>query len=622
MRGQESMSALETVAQPAIRRVGVSLQTTWVWCAIVAGTLVLWRLALTTVDIAQMNDYGLVSVMNPLGFIALGMLTVSFCIALRNPVVPQSILLIHVIALIVMLFGVTSIVEQVPRFESTWKHVGVADYVIRHGSVDPQLDAYFNWPGFFILLAFLTEVTGASSPLAFANWTPTILELMYLPAILVIFRRGTEDRRLVWLSVWVFYLANWIGQDYLSPQGLNYLLYLVIIAIVITWLGSTTEKLHPIYWFVRFKRQPWRWINRFGDWIAPPDFPPEPTTLFQRVWMLSCLAILFVTITIGHQLTPYAVIGGIGLLAICNRIRYFILPVAMAIIAGLWLRFGAYVYWAGHASQITEQIGALDQAVGSNVSDRMAGSRGHEIVVYLRTGMTVALWGLAGLGGLRRLFAGHRDFSFALLALAPFPLVAAQSYGGEMLLRVYLFALPFMAFFVAGIFYARSDRGHSWMTTGLVIAFCLVAASLFFVTRYGNERQDYFTPSEVAAADFLYDTAPDGSLILAGTVKAPWKYRNYELHKHLALSEMIDDVANDDGSIDLYTVTDLLADPKYNGGYFFVTRSEIANDELFGLIPGGLEQLMDQIRASPNFEMIYESDDAWIFTLAPEQEAP
>jgi len=611
------MSTIETFAQNATLRTGAAIRTGWVWVTVITGALVLWRLALNNVDISGMNDYGLISVMNAPCFIALAVITISFCIAVRNPETPTAILLIHILALIVMLFGITSVVEDVPRFESTWKHVGVADYVIRHGSVDSGIDAYFNWPGFFILLAFVTKVTGAASPLSFASWAPTFLELLYLPAILVIFQRGTRDRRLIWLSVWIFYLANWIGQDYLSPQGLNYFLYLVILAVVVTWFGKSSGRAHPIFQGFQAAGLQIPTIRRVCAWIAPPDFPPAPTSRFQRMWLLGCVLLLFGVVTVGHQLTPYALIGAVALLVVCNRVRYPLLPIVMGAIAVLWLRFGASSYWAGHASEIIQQIGALDQSVGSNVGDRLGGSSGHEVVVYIRTIMTVALWVLAGVGCLRRIGRGHRDFSFALLALAPFPLIAAQSYGGEMLLRVYLFALPFMAFFVATIAYPHEGVGSSWRTTATILTISLLAMGAFFVNRYGNERQDYFTPAEVQAATFLYDTAPKDSLILAGTVKAPWKFRDYEYHKHIALSDRVGTISPDGGPPDLDAIAKLLADPKYSGGYLFITRSQIANDELFGLIPGGLAALQERIAASPKFVLIYEDADAWIYVLAP-----
>jgi hypothetical protein len=582
---------------------------------IVGCTLVTWIAALPDTDISQMNDYGLISVLSPFALIALAILSISFCVNLRQEYLRTSIMLLHVGALVVMLFGVTSIVEPVPRFESTWKHVGVADYVIRHGSVDPNIDAYFNWPGFFILLAFVTEATGVKSVMSLANWTPVVSELAYLAPLLMIFRRATRDHRLIWLAVWTFYLANWIGQDYLSPQGLNYFFYLVIIAILLNWFEVTSDAPHPLIRLAARARVPTRLIARLYKWIAPADLPQEVSTRGQR-WALGAIVIvMFVVVTAGHQLTPYAILAAAILLVLTYRCTFIPFPVIGAVIAFVWLKYVASTYWAGHSSEVTSQVGALGSSMGSNMTDRMAGSRGHQIVVYIRTAMTVALLGVAVLGGLRRLSKGHRDFTFAVLAVAPFPLVAAQSYGGEMLLRVYLFSLPFMAFFVAAIFYRSDEAGGSWKTTGAIILTSIVAIGLFYVTRYGNERQDYFSNEEVVAAEFLYENAEEGSIILTGTVKAPWKYRDYELHKHRSLSENVEWDEPDAYQPNLYKIEEILADDRYTAGYLFITRSQVANDEMFGLLPYGLSDLEVAIAESPDFTLIYENPDARIYVL-------
>ena len=56
------------------------------------------------------------------------------------------------------------------------------------------------------------------------------------------------------------------------------------------------------------------------------------------------------------------------------------------------------------------------------------------------------------------------------LAIAPMPWIVATSYGSEGVLRVYYFALPFLAFYVASTVYPTSWSGKSLATaigTGL-----------------------------------------------------------------------------------------------------------------------------------------------------------
>jgi hypothetical protein len=71
--------------------------------------------------------------------------------------------------------------------------------------------------------------------LQLAAWVPALSNLIYLVPLWLIFRALTTDRRLVWLGLFVFVFGNWVGQDYMSPQGFNILLYLTVLAILLTW---------------------------------------------------------------------------------------------------------------------------------------------------------------------------------------------------------------------------------------------------------------------------------------------------------------------------------------------------------------------------------------------------
>ncbi|MDP9472231.1 MAG: hypothetical protein M3Q71_16455 [Chloroflexota bacterium] len=182
----------------------------------------LWLGSLGRVDLDQMTDVGLISVLPAPMFVALMVLTTGYVLALRERPLRIPILLLHIAALIFMLYGVATLLEDVPRFQGGWKHAGVIDYIIRTGDVDPRIDAYFNWPGFFILGASVTEVSGFQSPMSLVDWAPVAFNLLYLGPLWMIFSSMTNDRRLIWLALWFFYATNWIGQDYFSPQALNY----------------------------------------------------------------------------------------------------------------------------------------------------------------------------------------------------------------------------------------------------------------------------------------------------------------------------------------------------------------------------------------------------------------
>ena len=127
------------------------------------------------------------------------------------------------------------------------------------------------------------------------------------------------------------------------------------------------------------------------------------------------------------------------------------------------------------------------------------GNPQHQFIALLRIIMSAFIWGLAFLGAIRRLRKGYKGTTYVLLAVAPFALIVAQNYGGEMFLRIFLFTLPLMAFFAAALFYSKHTlvirKTSPWMTVA-IIAMSLVLLGGFFFTRYGNEGVDYITYAE------------------------------------------------------------------------------------------------------------------------------
>ena len=214
--------------------------TTVVSALIVICTLALWCVSMQWVNVGAMNDLGLASVLPVSSFIALGGLTLGFCLIL-NSLEGSShvVLLLYLLALIFMLYATPALVEQAPRFDVTYWLAGHTEYVLRNGTVDPYFDAYFNWPGFFVLTGLLTKISGVSSVLAFAPWASFVYNLLYLVPMYLIFTAFTQDRRTVWLGLWFFYITDWVWQDYFDPQGLNFFFYLVIIAILLKAFQTT-----------------------------------------------------------------------------------------------------------------------------------------------------------------------------------------------------------------------------------------------------------------------------------------------------------------------------------------------------------------------------------------------
>ncbi|WP_040447232.1 hypothetical protein [Ktedonobacter racemifer] len=607
------------------------------------GAFLLWYFSLSAMDVRKMNDLGLVSIMPPSLFIGLALMMVSFTLTLQRPKLRTPIILLHFALLLFMLFTIHIFIEQEPRFDIVYRHNGYTEYIMRTGTVDPSLDAYFSWPGFFVFSAFVTRIAGYQSVLAYANWAPLFYNIIYMGPLYMIFTTFTSNKRLVWLSMWIFAISNWIGQDYFSPQGLNLFLYLVIIAILVTWFKSPPER--------RISALPARlgrirFVSQFYAWLTAPSATASiPTLPLQRYALLASLLTVFGFSVFGHQLTPFFILASVTALVLFSRCspKVWWLPLALAAMIAAWLIFMARPYLAGHMDQA---FGGLTKIMGifsSNVSNRLSGNPEHSFIARMRIIMTFLLWLLALFGGTFRLIKGHKDANAAILAIVPIILLVIQPYGGEMLLRCYLFMLVGMSFFAASIFFdvpsladlkniswfarvSRRFNNNALLTNktirnfpqlqGILIAMLLfVLLSGFLFTRYGNENTDYKTYDEVNGVFHLYDIAAPHSLFVAGWLGTPWQVKDFEKFQLVTLADD-DTLINAVDTNTVNTVIRFMQSQPHSQAYILFSRSQKTwFNAMSGLPAGKLDSFENTVALSGDFNLVYRNNDIQIYQL-------
>ncbi len=576
--------------------------------------LVIWALSLQTVHdtLRNMNGLGMVSIFPPSYIAALLIIAASFGLTLTQKRLSVPIILLHILIVIWVLYGVTALTETVPRFAVVYRHAGYTDYIMRHGGVDPNLDAYFNWPGFFIYAAFLTKIAGYASILPYAAWAPVFNNLLYLGPLYMIGTTFTNDKRIVWLSVFFFFVTNWIAQDYFSPQGFNFFLYLVMIAILVKWFKVPVPK-KP-----RELGRRWRLLGpllplarRFFSWLTAPDtLPNAPASKTQLVILQVCLVAIFGFMVFSHPLTPFLALAPVTVLVVLRRNNPIWLPVVMILMTAGWLYFMAQPYLAGNINALIGDFTNVGSSVTQNVTGRVTqGDPQHNMISDIRLFMTVLVWGLALIGALMRLRKGYRDVTYVILALAPFPVFLAQSYGGEMLLRIYLFTLPAMCLFAASIFFTSTRRDVSIFMKGALIVICVFLMCAFLFTRYGNERMDYITPEELTGVEHLYDIAPRDSYLLEAWGGTPWEFRDYEQYNQDSLEDDIPDAV---AALNVNAIVQLIHNQSSPNVFIIITRTQRATGDSEGLPPGTLDKLEKKLIASKLFVLIYRNRDVQI----------
>jgi hypothetical protein len=565
----------------------------------------LFALSVGKIDLRGMTDLGLIVVLPPAIYVSLLLLTYSFIWSVHHIEERFFILLMHIVLLIIILHGITVPVEEVPRFNVTWRHVGLVDYMLRNQAINPRIDAYFNWPSFFVLAAFAMEVMGLKDPIQLAFWPSVFNSLLYVGPLLLILRAVTENRKLSWFALWLFFLANWIGQDYFAPQALNFFLYVTILGILL-WSFKGSQALP--------------WLERLFNTINPRVMLSETqeqralirgrfTARRQRLVGLLVILLAMMFSVASHQLTPFAILISVAVLSIFNQISVRGLGYIITLMISVWLAYMAVTYMENRTASLLANIGQVNKAISANVTERLTGSPGHDIIVRLRLAQTIFFWGLAFLGGLRRVFKNHLDLIPILLAFPPFTLLILQFYGGEMILRVYFFTLPFMVFFASGLIYTEFPQKYIRWQPWVAGMLSILLLGTFYLSRYGNEKIDQFTAKEVEAVTHLYKIAEQGSLLGAPSPHYPIKFKGYELYPVKFYEDPI-------LTGDVNALVTAMEERKARASYFTITTSQESFFYLFyNFPPSKWQEFEDKMVASGRFERIYSNEDARIYKL-------
>ena len=103
----------------------------------------------------------------------------------------------------------------------------------------------------------------------------------------------------------------------------------------------------------------------------------------------------------------------------------------------------------------------------------------------------------------------------------------------------------------------------------------------FVVAYYGKDHQFYFTPDEVEAAEYLYNNAPPGSLLIEGSRNYPSQHRNYEFFTYVPIAwepvETRQAILQDPAGV----LTEWMRSDEYTASYIIITRSQKAENDMF-----------------------------------------
>ncbi len=561
-----------------------------------------WVGGLWGADPATMTDLGLLSLLTPLNVVALVLVLAAFAVEVARPRPSTWRLATPVVLLVTALHGTPAVLYGTLRYAWAWKHLGIVDFIDRHGAVDPgvgALDVYHNWPGFFSQMAGLLELAGVDDPARILRWWPLLIELVTIPALLFVFSAFGADRRVRWTGVLLFMVTNWVGQDYFSPQSEAFVLYLALVGVVLRGFARRPDR--PRWW---------------ESALAGPEVPRRPWSVG---WSVALVIVLVGAMVTSHQVTPFMVVVALAALAATRRVRAGWAAVTTVGLALVWAGTGARTFIEENLADLASTAGQPASNAGENFVDAGALSAHQQLVSTMGRLTVVGIAAVAGLAVLHQLRARRLRIEPLVLAVSPVVMVVTNSFDGEIIFRTYLFALPFLAWLAAdGLWGARRDR--SARPSRRAVAVAVVSTLLltgFLFGYYGKDQWYRFSEDEVAASALVLDSAPPSSLLVTGTDNYPVQFEAYERLTYVPIaSEPVDSrdaVLADPGDV----LAEWMAEPSYRAAYVLVTRSQRDEADATGLLPeGALVDLVDELRADPRFDAVYDTPDATVFVLA------
>jgi hypothetical protein len=471
-------------------RLASDLETS-LMLALIAATF--WLLSLPAVRVSEISGWGLLPSLPETWWVAIVATIGGHALALFGGRVRGWVVAVYQVVLVAVLFGTTSAVYEWPRYPWTFKHVGAVEHILATGALDRTIDIYNNWPGFFVLAAMLSRVTGIDT-IDLAQWAEPVLALLAAAAVCYAVRGLTRDLRVVGLTLLIFTLGNWIGQNYFSPQALATILASLLLGVVLRIMPIRNDDgtVHV--------RSLGRLLRRRTAVVLPPVMG---VLARNRATALVLATVLWTVLVMSHQLTPVAVLIQVCLLAMAVRMR----PLWLI---GVWIAIEAG--WVALALPFLQfslfQADALSSISwpGPNLTPSLPGM---EIVRIAAPVLVVTLPVLALVAALRERMGGGVEILAALLACGPCTLLLVQTYGGEAVFRVYLYGLPWFGLLIA--LRAVDLWGTRWWGKGVVVAFSVAFSALALCAHFSQELVHRVPTNDVQASRWFETNARPNS---------------------------------------------------------------------------------------------------------------
>lgn len=561
--------------------VGVPLRATFPLALAIA----LWLLSLSLLAGADIGQYGLLgSAGGVLLMLAAAAVVTSFVSAMilgRRTIAALAILMMVCVGRVT-----ATLLTEVPTNAYTYKHIGVVDYVLTEHALAPYwTDVYVRWPGFFTTMAWFSSITGLD-PMNTAHWFAVVTDIVIAIVVAALAFGVTKSKDVALVAALVVQVVNWVGQDYYSPQALSLIMAFSILSLLLCSRDSDTS-----------------------GYVSIPIFAAMVAT---------------------HQLTPVWVCAVVAALALFRLAKPRWLPI---VYVGVWA-----IYVIPRLDSVMQygifNFDPLANSAGSTLGVRTE-SAGYQFTVIVDRILTVGFWVLPAVCVVVLWRRGARPWAAAICAFSPMLLIAGQSYGGEVSMRVFLFSLAGCSTLIAWVLVdmlSNSKAAPNRILQSGVLALLTAFALAGLHGYYSSWSFSTITRTQVEQSRMVLSDNRNETVITVWASSAGWPARPSSDYVKFALADSLYDVPLDElrHSIladvpDSDDMAELEAGPNSTGHpmYVVLPRQLYAYDAWIGLfVPGVLDGLKHQIETRPGWTEEINDADTVVYRYSPEEEAP
>lgn len=422
----------------------------------------------------EIGSYGLIHGINPLFFVSMSILILSFFITIQKNIKDNFLLVLHLSLIIIFYASITVLIEGTPRFPYNFETSKSVDYILQYGHSNSEIIHYQTWPGMFYFGAIESLLTNISP----VNSLLIIPLIFIIPNTLMGFLLFSTflNKKETWTAILLANALIFGAPIYLLPG--------VISGMMVSY---------ALLLFFRFE-----------------VFNDRASISSRTIFIIFCMAAVA-----SHFLSTmyllFALLFMSGLLFIFKHKidRKFIL--VFVLIAAF------QVYVAG--SYAMDQIGGsvltaldLEKTVNDVAGMAFGGSEEHQNVVYVRIISMLLLVILAALGFFYEILI-KKKWSLKNLTLpvwfgANTSLTLITSYSGEILSRTFAQSMSILQMLSAKLIYNKK-------LSIVLLIILLISPPISIVNAYGNELIDYVSPAEITGANFLFDHSNNSSIVIS-----------------------------------------------------------------------------------------------------------